>query len=586
MSQANNTSTNNLSPSDLIKYDLLLVGGSSSNLILAHRLLDLAAQSGLKLSIAILEKAPQFGGHIVSGAITNPQVIAKLFPDYETNGFPMEGKVTENHLSVLGSLQKWDLPDPVIPKGFRKEGYVILSLSHVIRWLADQLVEKAKGIPSVVLDLFPGFAAHEILYSGDRVIGTRVTDMGSEAEDVIYADMTCFGDKGFISKDLVEKFNLRPNPQLWSVGVKEVWQIPTDHQGQVWHTLGYPVLDGTFSGGFVYGLKDNRLSVGLILGLDSANPNLNPQQRLQDFKAHPWIQELLKGGKMLKYGAAVIPEGGYYSLPTQFGVSGAILLGDALGVLDVGSLAGVDKAMETGYIAADLLHDAFTTGDLEIEPAYRRAVMEGFVGQDLYSSRYFREAFLENSRLLEDYLPTICGEVDKGHPWLGSVKYGLASPLRRSMDLIRALSMLTGRVGSQTPVPTYAPCHDGIEPEFEARHAANPEQTRQTSSFYSRPDAVFYASPRYHEGNQHIQEFSSEVCQSCIATYDKLNRPTPCVSDCTADVHQVGSLEGIRLHHMSLENCIQCRTCEIVCPHLNLRVNPSYEGSGPDFFGL
>ncbi len=574
--------SSSVSGQDLIHYDLLLVGGSSSNLMLAHRLLDLAAKSGLELSIAMLEKAPQFGGHIVSGAITHPHVIAKLFPEYETNGFPIEGKVTENHLSVLGSLNKWDLPDPVIPKGFKKEGYVILTLSHVIRWLAEQLQEKAKGIPNVVLDLFPGFAAHEIVYAEDRVIGVRVTDMGSEAEDVIYAEITCFGDKGFISKDLVAKFNLRPNPQLWSVGVKEIWQVNADHQGQVWHTLGYPVLDGTFSGGFVYGLKDHRLSVGLIVGLDSANPNLNPQQRLQQFKAHPWIQSLLEGGKMLKYGAAVIPEGGYYSLPTQFGVSGALLLGDALGVLDVGSLAGVDKAMETGYLAADLLHDAFAQKELEIEPIYRQRVMDSFVGQDLYSSRYFREVFLENSRLLEEYLPTVCGEVDKGHPWLGSVKFGLAKPLQRSMDLMRALTMLSGKVGSGTP--TYVPCHEGIQPGFEARHTVGPATASKT--YYSRPDAVFYASPRYHEGNQHIEEFSPETCQVCIATYDKLNRATPCVSDCTADVHQMGSVAGIRLHHMSLENCIQCRTCEIVCPHLNLRVNPSYEGSGPDFFGL
>ncbi|MEN9230588.1 MAG: hypothetical protein Q6L68_06755, partial [Thermostichus sp. DG02_5_bins_236] len=249
--------------SEAIRYDLLLVGGSSSNLILAHRLLDLAKLSGLKISIAILEKARQFGGHIVSGAICNPQVISKLFPDFENQGFPIEGHVEVNHLSVLGSQQRWDLPEAVIPQGFRKQGQVILTLSHVIRWLAEQLQEKAKGIPNVTLDLFPGFAAHEILYDGERVIGVRASDSGQIYEDCIFADLTCFGDKGFISKDLIDKFQLRPNPQLWSVGVKEVWQIPGSLQGQVWHTLGYPILDGSFSGGFVYGLKDNRLALGL-----------------------------------------------------------------------------------------------------------------------------------------------------------------------------------------------------------------------------------------------------------------------------------------------------------------------------------
>jgi electron-transferring-flavoprotein dehydrogenase len=371
-----------------------------------------------------LEKARQFGGHIVSGAICNLQVIAKLFPDFESQGFPHEGRVEANHLSVLGSQQRWDLPEAVIPPGFRKQGQFILTLSHVIRWLAETLQEKAKGIPNVTLDVFPGFAAHEILYEGERVIGVRASDSGQVYEDCIFAELTCFGDKGFISKDLIEKFQLRPNPQLWSVGVKEVWQIPQSLQGQVWHTLGYPVLDGSFSGGFVYGLKDNRLALGLIIGLDSKNPNLNPQQRLQEFKAHPWIQSLIAGGRLLKYGAAVIPEGGYHSLPTRFGVEGALLLGDALGVLDVGSLAGVDNAMETGYLAAGLIHDGFLKGDLRIQADYQRAVMESAVGQNLYRSRYFREAFLENSRLLEEYLPQVCRSVDAGHPWLGSLRWG------------------------------------------------------------------------------------------------------------------------------------------------------------------
>ncbi len=573
--------------SDAIRYDLLLVGGSSSNLILAHRLLDLAKLSGLKISIAILEKARQFGGHIISGAICNPQVIARLFPDFESQGFPHEGRVEVSHLSVLGSQERWDLPEAAIPKGLRKQGQFILTLSHVIRWLAETLQEKAKGIPNVTLDVFPGFAAHEILYEGERVIGVRVSDSGQVYEDCVFAELTCFGDKGFISKDLVEKFHLRPRPQLWSVGVKELWQIPRSLQGQVWHTLGYPVLDGSFSGGFVYGLKDNRLALGLIIGLDSKNPNLNPQQRLQEFKAHPWIQSLIAGGKLLKYGAAVIPEGGYYSLPTRFGVEGALLLGDALGVLDVGSLAGINNAMETGYLAAGLIHDGFLKGDLRIQEAYQKAVMESSVGQDLYRSRYFREAFLENSRLLEEYLPQICRSVDAGHPWLGSLRWGLQDPVRRGRELLRAYTLLTGRVSAGEPPPRgYVAPHAAIQADFVAPLGLDPEALTTRWGYFSRSDAVFFADPRYPEGNRHILEFSADTCRQCIATYDKLNRPTPCVADCPAEVHHIRERNGIRSHAMSLENCIQCRTCEIVCPHLNLRVNPSYEGSGPDFYGL
>jgi len=571
-----------------LHYDLLLVGGSTSNLVLAHHLLDLAKASGTKISIAIAEKAPQFGGHIVSGAVTKPHVLSKLFPDLDVQNveeFPIEAVVTKSHMSVLGASAKWDIPDYFVPQGFKKEGSIILTLSHVVRWLAEKLEAKARDIPHVTLDIFLGFAAHEILYEGDRVIGCRLSNTGVLTEDAIFADYTCFGDKGFISKDLVAKFNLRDTPQLWSVGVKEVWQIEADYAGQVWHTLGYPVLDGTFSGGFIYGLKENRLAVGLILGLDSRNPNLNPQQRLQEYKAHPWVQSLLKGGTLLKYGAAVIPEGGYYSLPKQFNVNGALLLGDALGVLDVGSLSGVDKAMETGYIAAELLHTAFATQDFTVLDQYKERVMQSFVGSALYTSRYFREAFLENSRLLEEYLPTVCSYVDKGHPWFGSLRLGLENPIQRSRDLFRAYSLVTGKTNETKPV-SYSECHEAIQADFRPKHGQPVRSAQVASTFYSRPDAVFYASPRYVEYNQHIVEFSSDTCTACIDRYEQLGRPTPCISDCTAEVHHFNLKDGLKTHGMSLENCIQCRTCEIVCPEMNLRVNPSYEGSGPDFYGL
>jgi len=563
-----------------LHYDLLLVGASTSNLILAHRLLDLAKTSGVKFSMAIAEKAPQFGAHIVSGAITKPVVLDKLFG--QSGDYPIEAVVTQSHLSVLGAEEKWDIPEALVPKGLRKQGSVILTLSHVVRWLAEQLEIKAKTIPHVTVDIFLGFAVHEILYEGDRVIGGRLSNTGVLTEDAIFADYTCFGDKGFISKDLVAKFNLRDTPQLWSVGVKEVWQVQGDYRGQVWHTLGYPVLDGTFSGGFVYGLGNNRLAVGLILGLDSRNPNLNPQQRLQEFKAHPWINSLLAGGHLLKYGAAVIPEGGYYSLPKRFNVEGAVLLGDALGVLDVGSLSGVDKAMETGYIAGGLLHQCLLEQNFSYMNLYQEQVMSSFVGSALYTSRYFREAFLENSRLLEQYLPTVCSHVDRGHPWFGPLQLGLEHPIQRSMELFRAYQLVTGNTTETKPV-SYNECHEAIEPEFTAVTVV---MAKTSPAFYSRPDAVFYASPKYVEGNQHIVEYSTDTCTACIAKYSALDRATPCVADCTAEVHHINFKGGTGLHGMSLENCIQCRTCEIVCPEVNLRVNPSYEGSGPDFFGL
>lgn len=570
---------------DKIKYDLLLVGGSTSNLALAHKLVQLAQTGNRKLSIAILEKGREFGAHIVSGAVTHPHVIKKLFPDYETSGFPIEGVCDESFFTVMGARKKWDVPKSLMPEEFKKEGYLIITLSQVAAWMAYRLKELEKEVPNVTIDFFPGFSAHEILYEGDRVVGVRVSHTENPMDDYVYADVTVFGDKGFLSRDLIARFNLRKNPQLWSVGVKELWEVPGDYTNKVWHTMGYPLYDGTFGGGFVYGMKNNRLTIGLIISLDSKNPNINPQQRLQDYKKHPWIQEMIREGRLIKYGAALLPEGGYYSLPEKFAVDGAMILGDALGTLNPRRLRGVDMAMECGYQAAIVLHEAF--GENNFTQAklneVQRKLENTFVIQDLYESRYFRHAFMENPKLLGEYLPTICKAADAGNPLVGMLKIGLTNPFGALGDALRVKSLFDGRK-DLGPI-TYKPCHQHIHPEFLGPRIETNGNLKK-ESLYSRADAVFYAYTKYHEENRHIDEFNADTCVTCIEKYDRLGKDTPCVSDCTAEVHRVDAINGARRHGMSLENCIQCRTCEIVCPEENLRVNPTAQGSGPDFLGL
>ena len=245
---------------DRMEYDVILVGGSPGNLALAHRLVQIAKDKDVQISIALLEKAREFGGHNISGAISNPHVIKKLFPNYEELGFPIEGVCTESHFSVLGQNNKVDLPNFALPKELDKTGSFILTLSQVVAWMANHLETVLKDCPNVTIDFLPGFAAQEIIYEGDTVVGVRVADSGNANEDNIYAKLTVFGDKGFISQDLITKFNLRKTAQIWSVGVKEVWEIPEDLEGKVWHTLGAPITDGTFGGGFVYGMKIGRAS--------------------------------------------------------------------------------------------------------------------------------------------------------------------------------------------------------------------------------------------------------------------------------------------------------------------------------------
>lgn len=573
-----------------IEYDVILVGGSPSNLALAHHLVDLAQKSGQSFTMAILEKGKEFGAHILSGAVSNPRVIRKLFPDYQENGFPIEAVCNESHFSVLANKTRWDVPSALVPAGMKKEGYLVLTLSHVVYWMVNQLKEKLKDIPNVVVDYFPGFSAHEIVYEGNTVVGVQVVEhpSGDPTEDNIYGKVTCFGDKGFVSRNHIAKFQLRDTPQIWSVGVKEVWELAPekDFSGKVWHTMGFPLMDGSFGGGFIYGMKDHKLTIGMVISLDSPNPNINPQQRLQDLKKHPWIQEMIQGGKMLKYGAALLPEGGYYSLPKKFATDGAILLGDALGVLDISGLSGVDKAMECGWQAAEVLHEALQAGDFsekKLAP-YKQRVMDSFVGKELYDGRYFRQAWQENPRLLNDYLPRVIDGIDGGSPMWGMMSVGLNNnPFQAVGDAMRLKSLMDGKADIG-PVK-YQEDYKHIVPNFKpARHIQTNGFVKDT--VYSREDAVFYAHTKYHEENRHIDEFNADLCVKCISSYDALGKETPCVSDCTAEVHRVDIHSGLRRHGMSLENCVQCRTCEIVCPEVNLKVRPTAQGSGPDFMGL
>jgi electron-transferring-flavoprotein dehydrogenase len=570
--------------SDRIEYDLLLVGGSPSNLTLAYRFLELAKESGKEFTIAILEKGKEFGSQVMSGAVSKPHVLEKVFPNYKEMGFPVEATCTKSNFTVLGNHKKWDMPRSLYPKSMDKTGYLILTLSNVVAWMARNLQEKAKEVPNVTIDLFNGFSAHSVVFENGRVAGVAVSEEAKSEEDYVYGKFTAFGDKGFISRDVVDHYKLRDCPQIWSVGVKEVWQVEGDYEGSVWHTLGYPLLDGTFGGGFVYGMKDKKLTIGMVISLDSQDPNMNPQQKLQDYKKHPFIQKMIAGGKLLKYGAALLPEGGYYSLPKKFYVPGALLLGDALGVLDVKNLAGIDRAMECGYVAASVLHKALVDGDTSeaaLAP-YQKQLEDSFVVKEAYQNRYFRWAFMENHKLLGQYLPDIAKSVDKTNAWIGMLKVGFKNPFGASKDGIRSLALIEGKIDIG-PIK-YELDYKHIVPAWVAPKYDEP--TYDKSTIYSRPDAVFFASTKYHEGNHHIDEFNAETCVKCISLYEGLGKTTPCVADCTAEVHRVDVISDVRKHGMSLENCVHCRTCEIVCPQANLRVKPTSQGSGPDFMGL
>ncbi len=582
----------------IITYDLVLVGGSPSNLTLAHRLCDLMKDHPeMQLTVAILEKAENFGSHIVSGAVVTKSIFDKAFPNHIAEGMPIETVCEESHFSLLGSKGKWDMPSVLtrtLLPDFCKEGYYVLTLSNVVAWMATSLQEKAKTVPNISIDMFTGFPATQAIIENEKVIGVKVAETGDPVEDHVYGNLICFGDKGFVSKDVIQHFGLATNPQLWSVGVKETWRLAPNSpkmKGKVYHTLGYPTLDGSLGGGFVYGLDYDRVTIGLVISLDSKNPNINPQKQLQEYKKHPWLQKMLKGAEMLNYGAAVLPEGGYASLPSEFQFNGGLLLGDALGLLDMKSLSGVDKAIESGYIAAEVVLEAFKSGNYSAEAlsAYQEELTHSPYMDKLKSNKYFRKAFLENPKMLESYLPKILDSVDySGNPILGALQVGLTDPINATRVAIKT-ALYMNAPSEVNEVIHYKAGYKNIDPNFDqkliARNISHNAFNKDT--VYSREDAVFYAKTKYEEHPHHIDEFSADTCLKCISKYQSVNLDVPCVSDCTAEVHRLDiRTDGVKTHGMSLENCVQCRTCEFVCPEQNLRVNAAYSGAGPDFRGL
>lgn len=583
---------------EAITYDVILVGGSPSNLTLAHRLCELVKNKPeMHLSVAILEKSENFGGHIISGAVVNKTIFDKAFPNHIEDGMPIESVCEESSFSLLSPNKKFDVPNVITRAAlpdFIKDGYYVLTLSNVVAWMAETLEKKAAETPNITIDMFPGFGATKAIIEDGEIKGVQVAKTGDPLEDNIYASVTCFGDKGFISKDVIKEFGIEGNPQLWSVGVKETWKLADNApnmKGKVFHTLGYPVLDGTLGGGFVYGLDHNRLTIGLVISLDSKNPNIHPQKQLQEYKKHPWLQKLLKGGELLHYGAAVLPEGGVASLPKQYQVNGGILLGDALGLLDVKSLAGVDKAIESGYLAAETVLESFTTRDFSSNSlkTYQEELEHSPLMDKYKKSKYFRKAFLENPELLEQYLPKVLDSIEKFNtPILGALAIGLSDPINATKAAYKSFLYLNAPDEVKEDI-VYKEGYKNIDPHFSERmrNRGLGQSKFAKDSIYSREDAVFYAQTKYEEHPDHIDEFSAETCVTCVEKYEMIGIDVPCVSDCTAEVHRL-DLTGndVKVHAMSLENCVQCRTCELVCPEQNLRVNAALAGAGPDFRGL
>src|SRR5215472_11566291 len=338
---------------DVLEVDALIVGGGPAGLAAAYHLRKLNKD----LSIAVIEKGKEIGAHIISGAVMDPRGIDELMPDWKERGAPVENPVEEDHVLFLTRNRKFALP--FVPPPLQNHGNYIISLNKFIRWFGEQVEQSG-------VDIFAGFSAADLLIEGDTVVGVRTGDKGIDKNGKprsnfepgidIRAKVTILaeGSRGSLTKQLIRKFNLNRdrNPQVFTVGVKEVWDVPKEKStgGRVIHTMGWPLRNEEFGGGFIYNMADGRVSIGLVVGLDYLDPRVDPHSRFQQFKTHPYVRTILEGGTLYSYGAKTIPEGGYWAQP-QYYFNGGMIIGDAAGFLNAMRLKGIHLAFKTGMLA-------------------------------------------------------------------------------------------------------------------------------------------------------------------------------------------------------------------------------------------
>lgn len=550
---------------DTLEADVLIVGAGPAGLSCALRLAQLCQErprDGLPLkpeNIFVLEKAAEPGAHCLSGALLDPVALAELLPDFARRGAPLDTPVTSDAVCYLTPRRRLKLP--FTPRFLCNRGNYIISLNRFVKWLAGE-VERA-GV-----SLFPGFSGAEVLYENGRVTGVRLGDKGIDRGGQrkpnfqpgydLRAKITVFaeGTRGALTKQLVQRFSLDrdSNSPAYSLGLKELWEIPPGRldAGQVIHTAGWPLTKDVFGGGFLYAASASHLALGLVTGLAYGDPKFDPHRAFQRWKTHPWLQSLLSGAQMLRYGAKAIPEGGYFSIPGT-ATDGALIIGDAAGFLNSQRLKGIHLAMKTGLLAAETAFEALEKQDLSIRQLgrFEQAWQTSWVGRELWGVRNYHQAF------------------ERG--------------------LVRGALHATAQfaTGGRGLHARYGSIPDHLHMLRLNEHILSP-----LSSF--KPDgrltfdklADVYHSGTQHEEDQppHLKIADLNICNTrCVREYGN-----PCQHFCPAGVYEMdentdGSGKQLKLNP---SNCVHCKTCDIEDPYQIITWVCPEGGGGPRYEGM
>ncbi|MFB3058457.1 MAG: electron transfer flavoprotein-ubiquinone oxidoreductase [Gammaproteobacteria bacterium] len=540
-----------------MNFDVVIVGAGPSGLSAGIRLAQLAQQQERELTICILEKGSEVGAHILSGAVLEPRSLDELIPDWKNKGAPLTVPVKSDKFQYLTNTRAISLPTP--PQ-MHNEGNYIISLGNFCRWLAEQAEELG-------VEIFPGFAAAEILYDeAGAVRGVATGDMGIgkdgqptnnfEPGVELIGRQTIFaeGCRGSLSKQLMETFGLRDGvqPQTYGIGIKELWEIrPEKHnQGSTLHTIGWPLKPDTYGGSFLYHIADNQVAVGFVIGLDYKNPHLNPFEEFQRFKNHPSIRPIFAGGKRISYGARAISEGGIQSIP-KLTFPGGLLVGDTAGFLNVPKIKGTHTAMKSAMVAAEAVlellaveYDEENPGPALEATAYPEELRKSWLWSELHRVRNIRPAF------------------QKGL-WAGLANGALESYILR-----------------------------GKSP-WTLGHHKDHEQTGKMNDHaridYPKPDnevsfdllSSVFLSGTNHEENQpaHLKLKDESIpIELNLAQYD-----APEQRYCPAGVYEIIELDGKPALQINAQNCVHCKTCDIKDPSQNINWVVPEGGGGPNY---
>ena len=552
-----------MSEREILEIDVLFVGAGPASLSGAIHLNRLLKENGEEPSIAIIEKGAEVGAHSLSGAIVDPRALQELIPDYMDKGVPFESEVKEEHMYYLSLSRKF--PFPFIPKSMSHHGCYVASLGKLTRWLGNICEEQG-------IDIFCGFSGSELLYEDDRVVGVRLGDRGIdkngqpkpnyEAGGDIRAKVTVLGEgtHGNLTKELITKCHLRSgkNPQVWALGVKELWQMPPDTvpAGYVAHTMGFPLGHDIFGGGFIYGMKNDIWNLGIVVGLDYSDSNVDPHHELQSLKTHPWVRSLLDGGEMIAYGAKTLPEGGYFSIP-KLTVGGAMLIGDSAGFLNGQRLKGIHLAMKSGMLAADVIRDALDNNrfDDEMLSSFETKVQESWIHDELWKVRNFHQGF--DRGLLAGLCNAGFGLVTGGRAW------GLFNRLQSKEDYLHLTNL------NKTAEGEYHDRYNNLK--FDGKY------------LFDKVTDVYHSATSHDEDQiPHLHVHDTDICiTKCVEEFGN-----PCEKFCPADVYEIVTEENNRRLQINFSNCVHCKTCDIMDPYQIINWVPPEGGGGPVWINL